>query len=73
MDTVFEVIFMNNELPMSFAMALAMNQDAMRNFEALSRDEKASVMQRSHGVNSRQEMWRLVGGLAGRADGLQFQ
>ena len=70
---MIEVMSMDNELPLGFAMALAMNQDAMQNYEALSREEKASIMQKSHAINSRQEMWRLVSGLAGRAEGVNLR
>ena len=51
---------MATELPIGFAMALAMNESAMKNFESLSPAEKESIVQQTHGVKSRQEMQQLV-------------
>lgn len=51
---------MNMELPLGFGMALAQNEAAMKRFEALSEDEKQAVIQRTHSVNSKQEMRQLV-------------
>ena len=51
---------MATELPIGFAMALAMNEPAMKKFESLSPAEKESIVQQTHGVKSRQEMQQLV-------------
>ena len=55
---------MDSELPLGFAMALAMNEPAMKNFESLSPEEKAVLVRRIHGVKSRDEMRRFVDQLA---------
>lgn len=54
---------MDRELPLGFGMALAQNEAAMRQFEALSEAEKQAVIQRTHNVRSRQEMQQLVASL----------
>lgn len=51
------------ELPVGFAMALAMNEDAMAKFEALNESEKEAVIKRTHNVNSKDEMRMLVDSL----------
>lgn len=61
---------MNRELPLGFGMALAQNEAAMRQFEALSETEKQAVIQRTHSVNSKREMQRLVDSLC-HSDGTQ--
>ena len=55
---------MATELPVGFAMALAMNEPAMRKFESLSPAEKESIVQQTHGVKSRQEMQQIVTSIA---------
>lgn len=57
---------MNQELPMGFGMALAQNEAAMRQFEALSESEKQALIQQTHSVTSKQEMRRLVARLCAR-------
>ena len=52
------------ELPLGFAMALAMDEPAMRKFESMSEAEKQAVIQRTHGVRSKAEMQKLVSGLS---------
>lgn len=59
---------MGSELPIGFAMALAMNELAMKKFESLSPSEKESIVQQTHDVRSRQEMQRLVAGLVSEGD-----
>lgn len=54
------------ELPMGFGMALAQNEAAMKQFEALSESEKQAVIQKTHSVQSKQEMRQLVAGLCGQ-------
>ena len=56
---------MASELPIGFAMALAMNEPAMKKFEALSPAEKESIVQQTHNVKSRHdEMQHLVMSIA---------
>ena len=62
---------MDSELPLGFAMALAMNEPAMKNFESLSPEEKAVLVRRTHGVKSREEMRQFVDRLA-RSEDLSF-
>ncbi len=52
-----------NEMPVGFAMALAMNPDAMQKFGALSEDQKRAVIEGTHSVKSRYEMQRYVNDL----------
>ena len=58
------------ELPMGFGMALAQNEAAMKQFESLSEAQKQAVIQRTHSVNSKQEMRQLVASLS-NPDGAQ--
>lgn len=63
---------MDGELPVGFAMALAMNEAAMRNFQSLSREEKDALIRRTHGIVSREEMRLLVDSLAARQGGWYY-
>lgn len=49
-----------DEMPVGFAMALAMNPEAMQKFSALSKDEKQQVLSGANSVKSRDEMRRYV-------------
>ncbi len=49
-----------NELPVGFAMALAMNPDAMHKFETLSEEQKQGIIAGTHTVKSRDEMHKYV-------------
>ena len=60
---------MKNELSLGLGMALAQNEAAMKQFESMTDSEKQAVLQRAHGVRSKQEMQRLVSSL--RAPGGQ--
>lgn len=51
------------ELPLGFGMALAQNENAMKRFESMTEAEKQSVLNRAHGVASKQEMRQLVASL----------
>ena len=51
------------ELPLGFGMALAQNEQAMHAFEAMTDEQKRSVIERTHAVTSRREMQQLVSGL----------
>ncbi len=52
-----------DEMPVGFAMALAMNPDAMQKFAALSEDQKKEIIEGTHTVKSRDEMHRYVNSL----------
>ncbi len=49
-----------NEMPMGFAMALAMNPEAMQKFSTLSESQKRVIIEGTHSVKSRDEMRRYV-------------
>lgn len=59
-------IVMATELPVGFAMALAMDELAMKRFESLPPTEKESIIQQTRNVRSRQEMRQLVASIAAR-------
>lgn len=59
------------DLPMGFGMALAQNEAAMKQFESLSDSEKANIIQKTHSVNSKQEMQNLVNSLLNNSDSMQ--
>lgn len=52
-----------DEMPVGFAMALAMNPDAMQKFATLSEDEKDKIIEGTHAVKSRDQMHRYVDSL----------
>ena len=52
------------EMPVGFAMALAMNPDAMQKFATLSEEQKRTVIEGTHSVRSREEMHRYINDLA---------
>ena len=52
-----------NEIPIGFAMALAMNPEAMQKFALLSEERKQEIIAGTHSVNSREEMHRYVASL----------
>ncbi|MGN1081195.1 MAG: hypothetical protein ACI4QV_03815 [Acutalibacteraceae bacterium] len=51
------------ELPVGFGMALAMNEKAMKKFEAMSDSEKREIIEMTHSINSKREMHQFVDGL----------
>ncbi len=51
------------DMPMGFAMALAMNTEAMQKFTMLSEDEKQRIIEGTHSVKSRDEMHQYVNSL----------
>ena len=55
---------MATELPVGFAMALAMNEPAMKKFESLSPAEKESIVQQTYSVKSRNERQKIVMSIA---------
>ncbi len=54
---------MKEEMPVGFAMALAMNPEAMRRFATLSEDQKQEIIAGTHAVKSRDEMHKYVDSL----------
>ena len=53
------------ELPLGLSMALAQNEPAMKRFEAMTEAQKRAVIERAHGVRSKNVMRQLVAGLCG--------
>lgn len=53
-----------DEMPVGFAMALAMNPDAMQKFAVLSEAQKQQIIAGTHNVKSKEEMHRYVSSLA---------
>jgi len=51
------------EMPVGFAMALAMNPDAMQKFATLSEEKKQEIVVGTHAIKSREEMHRYVDSL----------
>ena len=54
----------NFDLPLGFGMALAQNELAMKRFEMLSEEAKRSVTEKTHGIESKEQMQELVSRLA---------
>ena len=52
-----------DEMPVGFAMALAMNPDAMQVFALLSEEQKQEIITGTHSVGSRDEMRQYVNDL----------
>lgn len=52
-----------DEMPVGFAMALAMNPEAMQKFGALSEEQKQQIIAGTHAVKSRDEMRQYVNNL----------
>ena len=55
-----------NEMPIGFAMALAMNPNAMQKFATLSEAQKHEVIEGTHAVKSKDEMHRYVDSLVNK-------
>lgn len=49
-----------NSMPVGFAMALAMNPEAMQRFALLSEEKKKEVIAGTNAVRSKEEMHRYV-------------
>lgn len=49
-----------SELPLGFSMALAKNPDALQRFSQLPDEEKRSVINGTHKINSKTEMQEYV-------------
>ena len=52
-----------SELPMGFGMALVQNQSSLKYFEGLDSNEKQAVINKTHSINSKQEMKSFVDNL----------
>ena len=52
-----------DEMPVGFAMALAMNPDAMQKFATLGEAQKRAIIEGTCNVKSREEMHRYVNSL----------
>ena len=52
-----------DEMPIGFAMALALNPDAMQKFALLSEEQKQEFVTGTHSVKSKEEMHRYVSSL----------
>ncbi len=48
------------DLPLGFGMALAQNETAMKQFEALNENQKLSVINKTRKINSKHEMQSFV-------------
>jgi len=53
----------NGEMPVGFAMALAMNPDAMQKFATLSKEQQQQIIDGTHSVKSKEEMRRYINDL----------
>ncbi len=49
-----------NEMPVGFAMALAMNPEAMQKFATLNEEQQKEIIKGTHLVGSKDEMHRYV-------------
>ena len=52
-----------NEMPVGFAMALAMNPDAMQKFSLMSEAQKQEILAGVHTIGSKEEMQQYVNSL----------
>lgn len=52
-----------DEMPVGFAMALAMNPEAMQKFGTLSEEQKQQIIAGTHAVKSRDKMRHYVDSL----------
>lgn len=53
-----------NDLPLGFGMALAQNETAMQQFEALTGKQKEAVVNKTKKINSKKEMKSFVSSLS---------
>lgn len=52
-----------SQLPVGFAMALAMNETALEKFGTMPKEQKQMLVDRAHNVRSKKEMHELVEGI----------
>ena len=57
----------SDEIPMGFAMSLAQNSRAMRNYALMSDDERQNVNKRAANAGSKKEMRGIVSEIAEKA------
>lgn len=50
----------SGDVPLGFGMALAQNTEALNKFASLSENERKTLIEGAHNVNSRQEMREYV-------------
>ncbi|MGI5985307.1 MAG: hypothetical protein GXY01_01105 [Clostridiales bacterium] len=48
------------EMPMGLGMALMKNPNAMNSFSAMTNEQKRAVIERTHSINSKEEMEAYV-------------
>ena len=53
----------NEELPLGFGVALLQNQEAAQYFETLTAQERALIVEKTHSIQSKQEMKQFVNNL----------
>jgi hypothetical protein len=53
----------NQDLPMGFGVALLQNQEAAQYFETLTAQERALIVEKTHAIQSKQEMKQFVSNL----------
>jgi hypothetical protein len=51
------------EMPIGFSMALAMNPDAMQRFATLSEEQQKRIIEGTHAMTSKEDMHRYVNSL----------
>ena len=56
------------DMPVGFAMALAMNPEAMEKFALLNENKKQEIIAGTHSVSSKDEMQRYVNSLVSNKD-----
>lgn len=54
-----------NNLPMGFGMALAQNKKALMRFAELDESQRQAIIDKTHSVNSKEEMQSLVNTIIG--------
>ena len=54
----------NSDIPLGLGMALAKNLDAMNIFANMTKEMQQEIIDRTHFVNSKQEMQSLVSSIA---------
>ncbi|MBR6595755.1 MAG: hypothetical protein IKK72_04185 [Oscillospiraceae bacterium] len=48
------------KVPIGFGMALAMNQNAMNAYAAMTEDQKQAILNKAHNARSEREMLQIV-------------
>lgn len=58
----------NNDLPLSFIMNLAQNENALKQFEAKTKAEKDEIISKTQNIKSRDEMKNFINSLNEQKD-----